>query len=41
MLTFYHAPISPNSRRVWTTLLEKRLEFERIAAVPTLNVLIG
>ncbi len=30
MLTFYHAPISPNSRRVWITLLEKGLEFELV-----------
>lgn len=28
MLTLYHTPISPNSRRVWITLLEKGLEFE-------------
>jgi len=25
MLTLYHSPISPNSRRVWITLLEKDL----------------
>ena len=30
MLTLYHAPISPNSRRVWITLLEKELEFELV-----------
>ncbi|MEH2387402.1 MAG: glutathione S-transferase family protein [Nostoc sp.] len=30
MLTLYHAPISPNSRRVWITLLEKGLEFELV-----------
>ncbi|MHC5772437.1 glutathione S-transferase family protein [Nostoc sp.] len=30
MLTFYHSPISPNSRRVWITLLEKGLEFELV-----------
>jgi glutathione S-transferase len=30
MLTLYHEPISPNSRRVWITLLEKGLEFELI-----------
>ncbi|HBB34925.1 MAG TPA: glutathione S-transferase family protein [Cyanobacteria bacterium UBA8803] len=30
MLTLYHAPISPNSRRVWVTLLEKGLEFELV-----------
>jgi glutathione S-transferase len=30
MLTLYHSPISPNSRRVWITLLEKRLEFKLI-----------
>ena len=30
MLTFYHAPVSPNSRRVWVTLLEKGLEFELV-----------
>lgn len=28
MIKLYHAPISPNSRRVWITLLEKGLEFE-------------
>lgn len=30
MLTLYHSPISPNSRRVWITLLEKGLEFSLI-----------
>jgi glutathione S-transferase len=30
MLKLYHSPISPNSRRVWITLLEKGLEFEKI-----------
>ncbi|MEH2248530.1 glutathione S-transferase family protein [Nostoc sp.] len=30
MLTLYHTPISPNSRRVWITLLEKRLKFELV-----------
>ena len=30
MLTLYHAPISPNSRRVWITLLEKGLDFELV-----------
>ncbi|NEP85562.1 MAG: glutathione S-transferase family protein [Okeania sp. SIO2C2] len=30
MLTLYHTPISPNSRRVWVTLLEKGLEFELV-----------
>ncbi|MEM1169874.1 MAG: glutathione S-transferase family protein [Cyanobacteria bacterium P01_H01_bin.35] len=30
MLTLDHAPISPNSRRVWVTLLEKGLEFELV-----------
>ena len=30
MLTLYHSPISPNSRRVWITLLEKKLEFELV-----------
>ncbi len=30
MLTLYHMPISPNSRRVWITLLEKGLEFELV-----------
>ncbi|MEH2263321.1 glutathione S-transferase family protein [Nostoc sp.] len=29
-LTLYHSPISPNSRRVWITLLEKGLEFELV-----------
>jgi glutathione S-transferase len=30
MLKLYHTPISPNSRRVWITLLEKKLEFELV-----------
>jgi glutathione S-transferase len=30
MITLYHAPASPNSRRVWITLLEKGLEFELV-----------
>src|ERR687886_242731 len=30
MLTLYHEPISPNSRRVWITLLEKGIEFELV-----------
>ncbi len=30
MITLYHAPVSPNSRRVWITLLEKGLEFELV-----------
>ncbi|MCC5651616.1 glutathione S-transferase family protein [Nostoc sp. XA013] len=30
MLTLYHSPISPNSRRVWITLLEKGLDFELV-----------
>ncbi|MGK7921667.1 MAG: glutathione S-transferase family protein [Trichodesmium sp.] len=30
MLTLYHTPISPNSRRVWVTLLEKGLQFELV-----------
>jgi len=30
MLKLYHVPISPNSRRVWITLLEKGLEFELV-----------
>lgn len=30
MLKLYHMPISPNSRRVWVTLLEKQLEFELV-----------
>ncbi len=29
-MKLYHAPISPNSRRVWVTLLEKGLEFELV-----------
>ncbi|MBD2180730.1 glutathione S-transferase family protein [Planktothrix sp. FACHB-1375] len=28
MLKLYHTPISPNSRRVWITLLEKQIPFE-------------
>jgi glutathione S-transferase len=30
MIKLYHAPISPNSRRVWITLLEKGLQFELV-----------
>lgn len=30
MLTLYHQPFSPNSRRVWVTLLEKGLEFKLV-----------
>ncbi len=30
MIQLYHAPISPNSRRVWITLLEKGLQFELV-----------
>ena len=30
MLKLYHEPLSPNSRRVWITLLEKELEFELV-----------
>ncbi|MDZ8051239.1 MAG: glutathione S-transferase family protein [Aulosira sp. ZfuVER01] len=30
MLKLYHSPISPNSRRVWITLLEKGLDFELV-----------
>ena len=30
MIKLYHAPISPNSRRVWITLLEKGVEFELV-----------
>ncbi|MFM7365694.1 MAG: glutathione S-transferase family protein [Cuspidothrix sp.] len=30
MIKLYHAPISPNSRRVWITLIEKGLDFELI-----------
>jgi glutathione S-transferase len=30
MLSFYHNPLSPNSRRVWIALLEKQLPFELI-----------
>ncbi|MEA5566578.1 glutathione S-transferase family protein [Anabaena sp. UHCC 0399] len=30
MLKFYYAPLSPNARRVWITLLEKEIEFEPI-----------
>lgn len=29
-ITLYHSPLSPNSRRVWVTLLEKGLEFELV-----------
>ncbi|MEA5449613.1 glutathione S-transferase family protein [Leptolyngbya sp. CCNP1308] len=31
MLTFYHTPLSINSRRVWVALLEKNLPFEERA----------
>lgn len=30
MIKLYHAPISPNSRRVWISLLEKQLDFELV-----------
>lgn len=30
MLTLYNAPISPNCRRVWITLLEKQIPFELV-----------
>jgi glutathione S-transferase len=30
MLTLYHLPISPNSRRVWITLIDKGWEFELV-----------
>lgn len=30
MIKLYHAPISPNSRRIWVTLLEKGLQFELV-----------
>jgi glutathione S-transferase len=30
MITLYHTPISPNSRRVWIALIEKGLEFELV-----------
>ncbi|MGB3311848.1 MAG: glutathione S-transferase family protein [Nodosilinea sp.] len=30
MLTFYHTPLSINSRRVWVALLEKNLPFEEM-----------
>jgi glutathione S-transferase len=30
MITLYHLPISPNSRRVWMALIEKGLEFELV-----------
>ena len=30
MLTFYYNPLSPNARRVWLTLLEKRIDFEPV-----------
>ena len=30
VLTLYHSSISPNSRRVWITLLEKGIEFELV-----------
>ncbi|KAF3890514.1 MULTISPECIES: glutathione S-transferase family protein [Nostocales] len=29
-MKFYHHPISPNSRRVWITLLEKGISFEEV-----------
>ncbi|MEH2347166.1 MAG: glutathione S-transferase family protein [Nostoc sp.] len=29
-LTLYHSPVSPNSRRVWITLLEKGVKFELV-----------
>lgn len=29
-MKLYHSPISPNSRRVWITLLEKGLEFDLV-----------
>ncbi|MGG6242108.1 glutathione S-transferase family protein [Nodosilinea sp. AN01ver1] len=35
MLTFYHTPLSINSRRVWVALLEKNLSFD--ARVVTLS----
>lgn len=28
MLTLYYSPLSPNARRVWVLLLEKKLDFE-------------
>jgi glutathione S-transferase len=37
MLKLYHDPISPNSRRVWITMLEKGLELE--AKYPTPKML--
>lgn len=30
MITLYHLPLSPNSRRVWITLIEKGLDFELV-----------
>lgn len=30
MLKFYYAPLSPNARRVWLTLLEKQIPFESV-----------
>jgi glutathione S-transferase len=30
MIKLYHSAISPNSRRVWITLLEKKVEFELV-----------
>ncbi|ACK71923.1 Glutathione S-transferase domain protein [Gloeothece citriformis PCC 7424] len=30
MLKLYHTPVSPNSHRVWVTLIEKGLEFELV-----------
>jgi hypothetical protein len=31
MLKFYYNPISVNARRVWVTLLEKKISFELIS----------
>lgn len=30
MLTFYYNPLSPNARRVWLTLLEKKIPFDPV-----------
>ncbi|NET74221.1 MAG: glutathione S-transferase family protein [Sphaerospermopsis sp. SIO1G2] len=30
MITLYHLPLSPNSRRVWITLIEKGLDFQLV-----------
>lgn len=30
MITLYHTPLSPNSRRVWVALLEKGLSFDTV-----------